>query len=166
MKVCFIGHRSIERTNELEVRLKQTVEELIKKVATTFLFVSKSEFDTLAWKIVTQLKIKYPFIKRVYVRSAFQYISSSYEEYLRSEYEQTYFPKSVQKAGKCAYIKRNYEMIDSCLFCVFYYNPNYLSPLKKPPKHSVNLPKRVNSGTKIAFNYAIKKQKEIINLFK
>ena len=165
MQVCFIGHRDIERTSELENRLRQTVEELIIKGATTFLFGSKSDFDTLAWETVTQLKQKYPFIKRVYVRSAFQYISSAYEEYLLTYYERTYFPERAQNAGKCSYIKRNYEMIDCCLFCVFYYNPNYLTPLKKPPKNSISLPKRRTSGTKIAFNYAVKSQKQIINLF-
>ena len=46
-----------------------------------------------------------------------------------------------------------FEMIDKSNYCVFYYNANY-TPLKKR-----------NSGTKIAYDYAVKKKKIIINLF-
>ena len=53
-------------------------------------------------------------------------------------------------------------MIDKADFCIFYYNENY-TPIKK----SNNLffaDKQTNSGTKIAYNYAIKNKKEIINI--
>ena len=63
---CFIGHRRIDLTKELEEKTKNVVEDLIiNKKVTTFLFGSKSEFDSLCHKIVTDLKDKYPHIKRV-----------------------------------------------------------------------------------------------------
>lgn len=166
MKVCFIGHRTIRKDEELISSLKQTIIDLINKGATTFLFGSMSEFDDLSWEIVTTLKTKYPFIKRVYVRSAYQYIDKCYEKYLLESYEETYFPPKLENAGKYSYVERNYEMIDSSTYCVFYYNENYVPPLSRQPKHNALLLSKRNSGTKIAYNYAIKRNKTIINLYK
>ncbi|MBQ3219044.1 MAG: DUF1273 family protein [Clostridia bacterium] len=166
MQVCFIGHKTIEKTEELISALKENVVELINKGATTFLFGSMSEFDDLSWKIVTELKEKYPFIKRIYVRSAYQHINKSYEEYLLKSYEETYFPTKLANAGKYCYVERNYEMIDNSMFCVFYYNENYKPKTEHKTKHNMLSPSKRNSGTKVAYEYAIKKKKQIINLYK
>lgn len=166
MQVCFIGHRKIERTEELIFSLKETIVTLINNGVTTFLFGSMSDFNDLSWEIVTKLKKEYPFIKRVYVRSAYQYIDDSYEEYLLKSYEETYFPVKIEKAGKYSYIERNYEMINGSTYCVFYYNENYIPVSSCPIKHNKLLELRRNSGTKIAYEYAIKKKKKIINLYK
>ncbi|MBR5439105.1 MAG: hypothetical protein IKV61_02690 [Clostridia bacterium] len=165
MQVCFIGHKNIEISEKLKILLKETVILLIKKGATTFLFGSNSEFDDLSWEIVTQLKNEYPFIKRVYVRAAFQYINTSYTEMLLQSYEETYFPKKIENAGKYSYVERNYEMINLSTYCVFYYNKNYLPTRKKQSKRDIFAPARRNSGTKIAYDYAIKNKKQIINLY-
>jgi uncharacterized phage-like protein YoqJ len=143
----------IKKTEELRIALKRTIVSLINKGATTFLFGSMSAFDNLTWEIVTQLKKAYPDIKRVYVRSDYQYIDKSYEEYLLTLYEETYYPSKMQKTGKYVYVERNYEMIDSATYCVFYYSENHASHLQR------------KSGTKIAYEYAVKKKKEIINLY-
>lgn len=157
MKVCFIGHKNIKKTDELVTSLKETVVALISRGVTTFLFGSGSEFNDLSWKIVTELKSNhYADIKRVYVRASYQHIDNFYEEYLLQFYEETYFPQKIENAGKYSYVERNYEMIDKSTYCVFYYDKN--SPLKHQPKR--------NSGTKIAYDYAVKKKKEIINLCK
>lgn len=166
MRACFIGHRDIEKTEELTSSLKETVVCLINKGVTTFLFGSMSDFDNLSWEVVTELKKEYTYIKRVYVRSAFQYIEKSYEEYLLESYEETYFPSKLENAGKYSYVERNYEMIENSNFCVFYCNESYIPALKRRPKHNMLLSERRNSGTKIAYNYAIKKKKTIINLYK
>ena len=165
MQVCFIGHRTIEKTEKLISSLRETIITLINKGATTFLFGSKSAFDTLSWEVVTQLKETYPFIKRVYVRSTYPFIDEFYEQCLLKSYEETYFPSKLENAGKAAYVERNYKMIDNSTYCVFYYNENYLPLLKRPPKHNMLPPSRSNSGTKIAYEYAKRKKKEIINLF-
>lgn len=119
IKVCFIGHRTIRKDEELISLLKQTIIDLINKGATTFLFGSMSEFDDLSWEIVTTLIAKYPFIKRVYVRSAYQYIDKCYEKYLLESYEEIYFPPKLKNAGKYSYVERNYEMIDSLRIVYF-----------------------------------------------
>lgn len=162
MKVCFIGHRTIEKSEKLIALLKEVVETFINKGVTTFLFGSMSQFNDLSWDIVTKLKENYPFIKRVYVRSSYQYISKDYEEYLLKSYEETYFPPKLEKAGKYSYIERNYEMIDNSTYCVFYYNENYVVQSKRNTLSSTSY----HSGTKIAYEYAMKKKKEIVNLYK
>ena len=73
---CFFGHRKIVAADELRERLYKTIEDLIiYKYVDTFLFGSKSDFDKLCLAVVTELKNKYPHIKRVYVRAEFQYIN-------------------------------------------------------------------------------------------
>ena len=62
MKVCFVGHRKIESTEQLRKALYDTTLMLIDKGATTFLFGSKSEFDNLAWEVVSKLQNQYPYI--------------------------------------------------------------------------------------------------------
>ena len=166
MQVCFIGHRKIEKTGELISTLKLAVLALINKGATTFYFGSKSEFDSLSWEIVTELKKIYPSIKRVYVRSSYQFIDKSYEKHLLKMYEETYFPPKVEKAGKYSYVERNYVMIDNLTYCVFYYNEKYNLSINGQSKHNTRLSTKRKSGTRIAYKYAEKKKKEIINLYK
>lgn len=154
--ICsFFGHKKIDITNELKENLYTTLKTLIiKESVDTFLFGSKSEFDDLCYQIVSDLKTEFPYIKRIYVRSAFPHIDNDYLGYLLEHYEETYFPDHILKAGKASYVKRNYEMIDKSQFCIIYFNENYVP-------HS-----RKKSGTKIAYEYANKKKKEIINVFK
>ena len=61
MQACFIGHRTIEKNEELISSLKETIVILVNKGVNTFLFGSMSEFNDLAWKVVTELKNEYPF---------------------------------------------------------------------------------------------------------
>lgn len=139
---CFIGHREINVTDELKEKLRVVIECLIvDENIDTFLFGSKSQFDDLCYDIVTEIKKKYPHIKRIFVRAEYPYIDESYVAYLLKSYEDTYFPKSVLGAGKASYVKRNCEMIENSRFCIVYYKEDYT-------------PKGRKSGTKIAFDYA------------
>ena len=166
MRVCFVGHKTIEKSEELISSLQQTVQMLIRNGATTFLFGGMSKFDDLSWEIVTEFKKQYPCIKRVYVRASYQYLDKHYEEYLLRYYEETYFPSKIEKAGRYRYVERNYDMIDNSTYCIFYYNENYVPASRQASRHDMTLPSRRNSGTKIAYEYAIKKKKKIINLYK
>ncbi len=69
-------------------------------------------------------------------------------------FEEEFEHKTKYEAGKASYVERNQAMIDDSDFCAFYYNKNYLPSTK------------TNSGTKIACEYAIRKKKNVINLFK
>lgn len=149
MTCCFLGHREIYDARELRTQLYQVIEDLIvHEKVDTFLFGSKSCFNALCYELITELKKKYPHLKRIYVRAEFPVISQEYNDYLLERYEETYYPTSVLGAGKLVYIKRNMEMINRSHFCVFYYNASYI-------------PKGRKSGTKIAFEYAVKRKKKI-----
>ena len=54
MTCCFLGHREICETEELRTQLSQAIENLILYEKTdTFLFGSKSRFNTLCYELVT-----------------------------------------------------------------------------------------------------------------
>ncbi len=162
---CFFGHRKINEIPELMERLKKEIEALItEKEVSIFYFGSKSEFDDLCHKTVTELKEKYPHIKRVYVRSAFQHIPDSYEDSLLKYYEDTYFPEHMENAGRASYVERNQEMINKSDFCIIYYDEDYAPPRRKNSKRDL-IDYQPKSGTRLAYDYAIKKGKEIINVF-
>jgi len=149
---CFFGHRVINETEELKLKLTETIEKLIvEKQVDTFLFGSKSRFNSLCQETVTELKEKYPHIKRVYVRAEYPYISEQYRNYLLKSYEDTYYLEKLLKSGIAVYIERNCEMIDKSYYCVVYYD-------------ELNSPTKRKSGTKIALDYAVKKCKNIISV--
>ena len=149
---CFIGHRTIDETEELKLKLIKIIEKLIvDENVDTFLFGSKSRFDSLCLELVTDLKEKYPHIKRIYVRAEYPHISEHYKNYLFESYEDTYYPEKIMNSGRAAYVERNYEMIDNSRYCIVYYDEQSVPTTRK-------------SGTKIALDYAIKKCKNIIRL--
>ena len=147
---CFFGHRTINETKELKAKLIEIIEKLIAdEKVDTFLFGSKSRFNSLCLEVITEMKEKHPHIKRVYVRAEFPYISNQYKNYLLESYEDTYYPEKIMNSGKTSYVERNYEMIDNSQYCILYYDEQYAPTTRK-------------SGTKIALDYAIKQQKKII----
>ena len=165
MIATFIGHRKIQNSELLTEQIKRTVLNLIdEKQVDTFLFGSRSAFDELCLETVTEIKKLRPHIKRIYVRAAYPYIDSAYETYLLKFYDATYIPDKIEKAGKAAYVERNEFMIDKADVCIFFYNENYRPPLKPATKKRI-FSFQPKSGTKIAYDYAVSKQKEILNLF-
>ena len=170
MVACFIGHRTITVTNELCERIRTTVLDLIDHQSVdTFLFGSRSQFDELCLKIVTEIKeirqfdelclkivteIKEirPHIRRIYVRAEYPYISADYEKYLLTFYDETYMPENIIHAGKAIYIERNRHMIDSSDICIFYFS-------SAPP-----FPLNYTSGTKRIYSTIISNHKRYINL--
>ncbi len=100
---CFIGHREINETEELKQQLYSSIETLILKEGDdTFLFGSKSRFNSLCYEQVTKLQKKYPYIKRVYVRAEFPQIDENYKDYLLEHYESSYYPEKIVGAGRAA----------------------------------------------------------------
>lgn len=162
---CFFGHRKINKTDLLRKELYNVIEGLIiNQNVNTFLFGSKSEFNSLCLKVVTALRAKYPHIKRVYVRSAFPDISDGYEKYLLESFEKTYFLEKIRNAGKAAYVERNQEMINQSDFCVVYYDESYAPSRRRNSKQDL-CNYQPKSGTAVAYNYAVKKKCKIINIF-
>ena len=166
LKCCFIGHRKIERSKELEDNLYNLLTDLIiNKGVSTFLFGSNSEFDNLCLEIISKLKTIYAHIKRI------KYTCKSegcfllehklkWEEFNRkhnipktydSWFEEEFHFKNKIKAGKASYVERNEALINDSNFCIFYYDKNY---------------SKQKSGTKLAYIYAMQKKKQIFNMFK
>ena len=161
---CFFGHRKINNSSELRIKLSVLIEKLIViEEIHTFLFGSKSEFNDLCYETVTKLKEKYPHIKRIYVRAEYPYIEQSYTDYLLDGYEDTYFLDKMVNACKASYIERNYEMIDKSRICVVYYDENYAPPRRKKNRRDLT-DYQPKSGTKIAYERAVKKKLRVINI--
>ncbi len=149
---CFFGHRTINETEELKSKLNEIIEKLIvDENVDTFLFGSKSRFNSLCLELVTEQKEKYPHIKRIYVRAEYPYISEHYKKYLLDNYEDTYYPERIMNSGRAVYVERNCEMINISRVCVVYYN-------------EASVPINRKSGTKIALDYADKQGRSIIKL--
>ena len=168
MKTCsFFGHRDTLQTEELKEKVRETVERLIlEEGVDTFLFGSRSKFDDLCHIVVTELKEKYPNIKRIYMRSQYSYLDKQYKDYLLKSYDDTTMPPRVEKAGRASYVERNQEMIDVSDFCVFYYNPDYLPSKRKHSKKSA-IEYQPKSGTALAFEYVSNRKRagKIIAVF-
>ena len=163
---CFIGHRKIDVTVELKQAIYNYVESLVvNENVKIFLFGSRSQFDDLCYEVVSELKEKYPDIKRVYVRSNYEIISDFYKNYLLSSFEDTFYPKECKNSGKISYLKRNQTMIDQSDYCLFYYNENYLPPKRKWARRDL-FEYQPKSGTALAYKYTQQKKKMTYNLFK
>lgn len=149
---CFFGHRKIAESAWLKQNLKTTVRRLIAvERVDTFLFGSRSEFNDLCYEVVSELKDEFPSLKRIYVRAEFPHVDERYTAYLLQRYEETYFPQKIERAGRAIYIERNFEMIDRSAFCVVYYDAKRDHGRK--------------SGSKIAYEYARKRGRCVINLY-
>ncbi len=179
MIVCFIGHRNIENAEQIKNQLKEVVTNLILNGADTFLFGSKSDFNHICWSVVTNLQSQFPSLKRIKYNAPHEIAFTSKEdrvcyeklfskfahkEAAFSDYEEDVDCKKSFHANKNVYIMRNQEMIDNSDICVFYYNENYLPPVRKSSKKQF-IAHQPKSGTFIAFEYAIKRKKKIINMY-
>ena len=175
-KCCFIGHRKIKYSIELESKLYSLIEDLIiNKRVKIFLFGSASEFNLLCSEVVDKLKLKYKDIKKVAYLLKSEAVIYKND---KSESEERIFRftgKKVKLVGvdenceyknkytscRAAYVERNEALISDSDYCVFYYNKTYSPPVKSSFTQS-----QPKSGTAIAYKYAVKKKKTIINLFK
>lgn len=151
MKTCsIIGHRKIIITTLLKLKLEKIFTYLITEHSVTnFLFGSKSQFNDLCYDIITNLKQIYLNVNRIYIRAEYPKTCDSYEKYILKLYEQSYYFDENLNSSKLNYIKRNETLINKSDYCIFYYNPE----------------NQINSGTRMAYNYALKKHKNIINVF-
>ena len=182
-RCCFIGHRTIEQTEELLITLKATIRRLILEEGVRyFLFGSRSAFDDLCHSIVTDFKLEYPHIVRVAYTRRSEYavkveekveMERTWASVLKTEVRLKDYDAEVQSdrvysAGKASYVERNQEMIDDSDFCIFYYNESYLPPKRKRTNRDLST-YQPKSGTRLAYEYAIQKSKNgekvVINTF-
>ena len=148
-KICsFFGHRKLKDGEELKRRVEITVEDLIKKGFTVFLFGGFGEFDELCHEIVSTLKTKYPVIKRVYCVADEKYLRANKrpKDLQTEDYEEfIYYAPSFDYWYTRIYY-RNCEMVKHS-DCVVFYAEN-----------------RVDSGAYKILQYVKKCKKSYINL--
>ena len=168
-KTCsFFGHRKIDKSNELKEKIKRCLLDLIiNHDVRKFLFGSKSDFNDICHLVVSELKEKYLYMERIFytcksesctLESERKERERIYSFVLNKEvhllgFEKEFEHKTKYEAGRASYVERNQAMIKDSDFCVFYFNKNYAPSTK------------TNSGTKLAYEYALRKKKIIINLF-
>ncbi len=173
---CFIGHRKVDLTEAELQYLRNLIENLICNGIVTYLFGSRSQFNDICHKIVTELKQTYPNIKRV------QYSCKSESCLLEKDKEEwkrlySYIDKDEQllcmdeevefdtkfTSGKASYVERNQAMINDSNYCIFYYKEDYLPNPRRNPQKLLGL-YQPKSGTRIAYVYAKSRKKKIINV--
>ena len=162
--VCFIGHRKIKDTPKLRERLQGILIDITQNGTTDFIFGDHSEFDSLCYKLVTELKEKHPEIRRIHFRKDYGDTDEYTMQFLISGYEKTICPKGVGSSGRASYVERNRAMIDGSDICIFYYDKNYLPTRRKNGQQDL-IDYQPKSGTAAAYDYALKKKKQIYNLF-
>ena len=177
--VCFIGHRNAKLEVGKVEKLKSLIQNLIvNENVHVFLFGSRSNFDFLCHKIVTELKDKFPFIQRKcytcrsescilecereHWEDVFGYFEKRQVNLLGFEEEVEF--KNKWTAGKAGFVERNQAMINDSDLCIFFYNESYKPEKRKSSKHSLSF-YQPKSGTALAFNYAKQKKKKIINIY-
>ena len=177
--VCsFFGHRKIEITKELKQKLKEVIEDLIvNHNVLTFLFGSRSEFNSLCHEVVTKLKEKYTnVVRKCYtcksegftLESERAELEEYYSRYTKEKvallgFEEEVEHKTKYTAGRASYVERNQAMINDSDYCVFYYDENYKPEMRKYSKRSIGY-YQPKSGTALAHAYAKQKKKIIINM--
>lgn len=174
---CFIGHRSAQLNADEKMKLFKIIKDLIEiNNVEHFLFGSRSKFDDFCYGVISKFKQKYTHIKRICFTCRHESCLLESEIRNRVSKDQSNELKDVEyyereeefsnkyKSGRASYIERNEAMIDACDYCVFYFNPIYKPQIKQVSKKYVST-HQPNSGTKIAYQYANKKGKKIINIF-
>lgn len=149
-KYCSVfGHAKIVNTEELREKLKLIfVKMIVGKDVRNFYFGGLGEFDELCWEIITELKLQFNDIKRIFCLSDPRYKNPSkrprwintddYEEIIYFDLDFDYWYTRIYY--------RNCEIINRSDFVVFYV------------EHSEQ------SGAYKMMKYAIKNKKRIINI--
>ena len=142
-----------------------------------FLFGSRSEFNDLCHLVVSELKEEYSFVERICYTCKSESCTLESERKERERifslvlnkevhllgFEKEFEHKTKYKAGRASYVERNQAMIDDSDYCVFYYDEKYKPKIRKYSKKQIGY-YQPKSGTKLAYDYAVKKNKSILNI--
>jgi len=137
---CFFGKTKLgyqKRDKAFELLYRQ-IEALIKDGYTEFILSGHGDFDSTARIAVISLRMRFPNIKTIY------YHACKYED--NQALLQTIYPPIEDISQHQAIVYRNYAMIDSSDYCIFYVVRNKSGAVNK------------------AIKYAIKNNKPYINL--
>lgn len=139
MVVTFCGHKDVYDGERVKEKLTQLVDQLVASGADTFYLGGYGSFDSLAARVIKNLKKWYPHIKSVLV---LPYLDRPYDETL---YDESTYPPLEDVPKRYAVLRRNQWMVDHADVVVAYVNHGW-------------------GGAAQTFEYAQKKKKQIINL--
>ena len=149
-KICsFFGHREITITEDLKERIREVLDKMIKSENfTIFYFGGFGMFDDLCWQIVTELKDKYTYIKRVFCLSdpRHQRISKRPKCLRNEDYEEFVYLDLDFDWWYTRIYYRNCEIVNQSDFIMF-----YAKDIER-------------SGAYKIYQYAKKNKKSLINL--
>ncbi len=152
--VAFKGCLRIEHYTLFTKAIKSVVSRLIEEEnAETFLFANNSSFDRCCLDAVTELKRHYPLIRRVCILPPQQMPQYDLNCYRLHDYDEIYNPYTEGKYGYGKSVNRSQIMIDKSDILVTYYADDY------------RLFKGARLGAKMAINYALKKNKKVVNIY-
>lgn len=152
--VAFKGCLRIEHYTLFTKAIKSVVSRLIEEEnAETFLFAINSSFDRCCLDAVTELKRHYPLIRRVCILPPQQMPQYDLNCYRLHDYDEIYNPYTEGKYGYGKSVNRSQIMIDKSDILVTYYADDY------------RLFKGARLGAKMAINYALKKNKKVVNIY-
>ena len=149
-KTCSVfGHSEIKISDKLKKEIKNFIEDLIVyQNYEFFLFGGFGDFDSLCHTIVTELKSKYPNIKRIYCLEDERYLNiRKRPKYLKDTFYENFVYYMLEFNWWYTRIYyRNCEMIKRSDLIIFFVNNT-----------------KKNSGAYKSYKYALKLHKNIKN---
>ena len=145
---CF-GHSDVDITNDLIERTRAEIEKAVEDGVRIFMFGGRSRFDDLCYDLVTEKKNADPQlnIKRVFCFALDKQRRKPPSWFIKKEYEALECPTKDFDYWYSAIYFRNLAMIDKSDLILFW------------------VEERENSGAYKTYLYAVKKHKNIVNLF-
>lgn len=126
-KSCvFFGHRWVFLKDDEKKALHDTIIDLINNHGVDeFVFGGYGDFDSLAYRTVTEIKKEYPHIRRTYAQA---YFARNQEDmdYLNRAYEFVYLPEGTEEGPlKFSISRRNRKLAKDNDFMICYVNTEY-----------------------------------------
>lgn len=154
MIVACIGAQDFERTPASAIELWDVLTNLVaNEGADLFFFTNEGLFDFSCWQIVSQLKMRYPNIRRIYAQTGYEDNNGNLQE-IDKYYDRIFYLGSICENSLLAPYVRNRVMVGMCDVVVTNVD------LKKLPTP------RIESSTEAAIKFAKRYKKRVINLIK
>lgn len=118
---CFAGHANVSNQEEIKIKLKTEIINLIEKEnVTTFYSGDKGTFDWLCAGMLRRLKEDYPFIKSYLVLAYTLKRDEDYMEYVAEIFDDIFYPDIKNTPKRFAILKRNQWMVNNSDFLIAY----------------------------------------------
>lgn len=140
MIVTFCGHGDYNYSDEIRLKLRNTIIDLINNGADKFLLGGYGSFDMISAHLIYELKADFPDIMSVLV---IPYLNRKYD---MDWYDTSIYPPIENTPKRYAIIKRNYWIVDKADVLIAFVKYDF-------------------GGAYKTFSYAKRKKKHIINLY-